>query len=119
MPKCPDCKKTFPGGERAGHCAACCETFIGLAAFEAHRVGEHGTPDRRCELKPETYTNSKGQTAHGHWRDDNGYLHIGQRGYWADESKHGTDLSAENAASGTGGHTADSEPAKTENEGNR
>ena len=65
-PTHPKCGKQFPNGNRAGHCAACCETFIGLTAFEAHRVGEHGT-DRRCELQPK------------HWQDENGYWHHGDK----------------------------------------
>jgi hypothetical protein len=83
---CKDCKKPFPHSERAGHCTACHETFIGLAAFDAHRVGEHGTPDRRCELKPEESTGEKGQTAYGHWQDERGYWHHGKRGYWAEDA---------------------------------
>lgn len=80
---CKDCGKTWPHSEHAGHCAACCETFMGLAAFDAHRVGEHGV-DRRCELKPETWETEKG-TRHGHWQDARGYWHYGRRGYWNDK----------------------------------
>ena len=79
----PKCGKQFPNGNRAGHCAACCETFIGLAAFEAHRVGEHGT-GRRCEMKP--YVSHRRAapgglviTTFGHWQDDNGYWHYGEK----------------------------------------
>lgn len=72
----PKCGKRFPSGSRAGHCAACCETFIGTAAFEAHRVGEHGTPERRC-LTPETETASDGTKPF--WQDDRGYWHFGER----------------------------------------
>jgi hypothetical protein len=82
--KCPDCKNTFPSGDRAGHCSACCRTFIGLNAFEAHRVGQHGTPDRRCELQPETRTDDDGRIRYGHWQDERGYWHVGQRGFWGD-----------------------------------
>ncbi|GAA3705848.1 hypothetical protein GCM10023081_47070 [Arthrobacter ginkgonis] len=77
----PKCGKTFPGGERTGHCGACCETFIGLISFEAHRVGEHGTPDRRCELKP--YISHRKEYPHttlfGHWPDERGFWHFGEK----------------------------------------
>jgi hypothetical protein len=63
----PKCGKRFPNGSRAGHCAGCCETFIGNTAFEAHRAGEHGTPERRCEIGP------------NHWQDDRGHWHVGPR----------------------------------------
>ena len=67
QPYHPKCGKRFPGGNQAGHCAACCETFIGLGAFEAHRVGTHTPDTRRCELQPD------------HWQDERGYWHHGQR----------------------------------------
>ena len=69
---CKDCGKAFPHSERAGHCTACCETFIGIGAFDTHRTGRHGTPDRRCELTDK------------HWQDERGYWHIGERGFWGD-----------------------------------
>lgn len=75
----PKCGKSFPGSNTAGHCAACCETFMGLAAFEMHRVGEHGTPDRRCELQPAETIGDDGKTRYGHWRDDRGFWHFGRR----------------------------------------
>lgn len=62
----PKCGKRFPNGSRAGHCAGCCETFIGNGAFEQHRVGDHET-DRRCEIQG------------GHWLDDSGHYHYGPR----------------------------------------
>ena len=62
----PKCGKRFPGGPRSGHCSGCCETFIGLASFEVHRVGKHGE-DRRCEVTEE------------HWADARGYWHYGPR----------------------------------------
>jgi hypothetical protein len=62
----PKCGKSFPGGSSAGHCSGCCETFIGLAAFEAHRRGEHGV-DRHCELTDK------------HWTDERGYYHYGPK----------------------------------------
>lgn len=65
-PTHPKCGKSYPGGSSAGHCSGCCETFIGLAAFEAHRRGEHGV-DRRCEITDK------------HWTDDRGYWHVGAK----------------------------------------
>ena len=65
-PKCPDCGQSFPGGDGYGHCSVCCETFRGLTAFDAHRVGEHGV-DRRCEIREQ------------HWRDERGHWHYGER----------------------------------------
>jgi hypothetical protein len=43
----PKCGKAYTHSERVGHCAACCETFKGIIAFDLHRVGEHGA-GRRC-----------------------------------------------------------------------
>jgi hypothetical protein len=65
-PSHPKCGKSFPGGSSAGHCSACCETFIGLNSFEAHRVGAHGV-DRRCELSEK------------HWADERGFWHHGPK----------------------------------------
>jgi len=66
----PKCGKTFPHNSRAGHCGGCCETFIGMGAFEKHRIGEHGT-DRRCaELVEEE---------NRFWQDKDGYWHFGPK----------------------------------------
>ena len=73
----PKCGKRFPSGTQAGHCAACCETFIGNTAFEAHRVGEHGK-DRRCQIQPYETATDNG-TRYGHWADQNGYWHHGRK----------------------------------------
>jgi hypothetical protein len=75
---CVNCGKQWPHTNRYGHCAAegCHETFVGLGAFDAHRVGKHGTPDRRCEIGEK------------HWQDEKGYWHTGKRleagekGWW-------------------------------------
>lgn len=80
MPVHPKCGKTFPSGERAGHCGSCCETFIGLSAFESHRVGAHGTPERRCEIQPyETIDPETLYARYGHWIDERGYWHYGRK----------------------------------------
>ena len=64
---CKDCGDQFPNSNRTGHCTACCRTFVGLTAFDAHRTGAHGTPERRCELTTK------------HWQDERGYWHHGHR----------------------------------------
>lgn len=66
----PACGKTFPNGSRAGHCSGCCETFIGLTAFEKHRIGDHNV-DRRCD----TLTDGE----NGYWLDESGYWHHGPK----------------------------------------
>lgn len=43
---CPRCPSTW-AGLRTSHCAACHETFTGLAAFDKHRAGLH-TKKRYC-----------------------------------------------------------------------
>jgi len=74
----PKCGKTFPGGDGSGHCSGCCETFIGLTSFDAHRQGPHA--ERRCELEPyETLDPETGRTRYGHWQDDRGYWRYGKR----------------------------------------
>lgn len=84
----PTCGKTFPGSNSAGHCATCCETFIGLTAFENHRVGDF--PDgRRCEIQPYESVGDDGKTRFGHWADDRGYWHHGKRMTQADKEARG------------------------------
>ena len=65
--RCIDCGAEFPNTDRIGHCASCHRTFASSSAFDKHRVGKHGTPDRRCELGPL------------HWRDLRGIWHYGKR----------------------------------------
>ena len=36
-------------GTLTSHCSGCCETFSGLAAFDAHRTGSHAKGDRHCQ----------------------------------------------------------------------
>ena len=65
----PKCGKTYPSSERVGHCAACCETFKGLKAFDLHRVGQHGTGDRRCLTVLELQEGELWDTDNnGYWR---------------------------------------------------
>lgn len=40
-------------GTRTSHCSGCCRTFAGLAAFDAHRDGNHARGERHC-VDPET-----------------------------------------------------------------
>ena len=75
----PKCGKTFPASATAGHCAVCCETFIGLTAFDMHRVGLPGGPDRRCELQPYESVSKRGTPVYGHWKDADGYWHFGKK----------------------------------------
>ncbi|MGP9528600.1 FDXHR family putative zinc-binding protein [Glutamicibacter sp. AOP5-A2-18] len=87
MPIHPKCNKEFPDGTRAGHCATCCETFIGNTAFEAHRVGQF--PDgRRCEIQPyENGTTESGVPKYGHWQDEKDYWHYGKQLTQAEKDK--------------------------------
>lgn len=76
----PKCGKQFPNSSRAGHCSGCCETFIGLASFENHRTGDHAT-GRSCQIKPYTsyHTEYPHTIVFGHWQDDDGYWHFGEK----------------------------------------
>ncbi len=77
-PTCPDCKKTFPGSNNAGHCRSCHRTFIGLKSFDAHRMGAF--PDgRHCDLVPYELPSPSGKTRYGHWADDHGFFHHGRK----------------------------------------
>lgn len=83
---CPDCHQTYPGGERAGHCAACHQTFIGLVSFDAHRVGPF--PDgRHCQIQPYESTTANGGTRYGHWADADGNWHHGRKLTQADRER--------------------------------
>jgi len=75
----PACGKTFPAGTQAGHCPTCCETFIGGTAFDMHRVGMPGTPQRHCEIQPYESVGKSGKTVYGHWADELGYWHYGKK----------------------------------------
>ncbi|GAB3621137.1 hypothetical protein GCM10027417_23980 [Glutamicibacter endophyticus] len=70
-PYCPRCNKHFPAGDRTGHCGQCHETFYGLASFENHRRGAHGT-NRHCIL-PGT------DQSLDWWKDDRQRWHLGQQ----------------------------------------
>ena len=68
----PKCGKSFPGGDRAGHCATCCETFIGLATFDAHLSRDES--GAYLHLDPSTAPEKAKW-----WRDGSGYWHKGAR----------------------------------------
>lgn len=66
----PKCGKRYPANNTHGHCAACCETFVGLTAFDAH-IGENG-----CQIKPYKV---EGRKSYGHWLDEKGFYHYGKK----------------------------------------
>jgi hypothetical protein len=68
----PKCGKSFPGGDSAGHCANCCETFIGLATFDAHLTRDES--GRYFHTDPST-TPAEAMW----WLDDRGCWHKGAR----------------------------------------
>lgn len=69
----PKCGNRFPSGDRYGHCATCCRTFVGEKAFDRHRR------DGTCIMMPETYISSNLNTVTGHWQDSRGFWHFGDR----------------------------------------
>mgnify|MGYP001615205842 FL=1 len=75
----PKCGQAFPNSPRYGHCAACCETFSGQQAFDAHRRGPFEGNQRYCEVAPYEHTGDDGVTRYGHWKDVEGYWHFGKR----------------------------------------
>ena len=77
----PKCGKTIPGGNSGGHCARCCESFRGDAAFDKHliRHRENGTTTRMECQHPSTATTPTGKPL-DYWQDDKGIWHLGARG---------------------------------------
>jgi hypothetical protein len=61
----PKCGLRFANNNTEGHCAACCETFIGLRAFDKHRRGG--------------FCNELVDGEHGFWQDDQRRWHWGPR----------------------------------------
>lgn len=79
------CGREIPGGTSGGHCAKCCRSFRGTAAFDNHlRRREDGHSD--C-LDPATATKPKTGELHPYWEDDKGIWHYGARGYWDDKEQ--------------------------------
>ena len=68
----PKCGKTFPGGDSAGHCAVCCETFIGLATYDAHLTRDESGAYQHLDPAAADATAKW-------WLDDRGYWHKGNR----------------------------------------
>lgn len=72
----PKCGQRFADSERTGHCATCCQTFFGLAAFDQHlnrdETGEywHTVPNNGVDKW---------------WLDDKGRWHHGEK--MTDEQK--------------------------------
>lgn len=70
--KCVKCEGVFRNNNTIGHCGACCRTFSGVGAFDAHRQGEHGV-NRHC-ADPATLPEYRKM-----WIDDEGIWHAGER----------------------------------------
>jgi len=68
----PKCGKRFGNAQTIGHCAVCCETFVGLATFDAHMSRDEA--GKYIHLAPETAA-----AKHKWWADDRGYWHKGAR----------------------------------------
>ena len=63
------CGKTFPNSSRVGHCGGCHETFVGLGAFDQHRIGQG--KERRCLDLFDGIAEF--------WQDDRGFWHFGAK----------------------------------------
>ena len=68
----PKCGKRFPNNQRAGHCAVCCETFIGLATYDAHLSRDESGAYLHLDL-------ANADPALKWWADERGYWHKGDR----------------------------------------
>lgn len=55
-------------GERPAHCTVCHLTFGGDGGFDAHRVGRHTPPERRCLTTQELTVKGYSPNHRGHWR---------------------------------------------------
>lgn len=76
----PKCGKRIPGGNSGGHCAKCCESFRGEAAFDKHlvRYRRNGSVYRiECQDLASAVTPS-GKPL-DYWQDDKGIWHLGPR----------------------------------------
>lgn len=71
----PTCGKAIPGGNSGGHCAGCCESFRGAAAFEKHLIRTGGRP---IHQDPAAAVTPNGKPL-DYWQDDNGVWHLGPR----------------------------------------
>lgn len=68
----PKCGKKFSGAQSVGHCAVCCETFVGVTTFDAHLSRDEA--GKYTHLNPETADANKQW-----WADERGYWHKGPR----------------------------------------
>jgi len=71
----PRCGKRFPAGSRAGHCAVCCGTFIGLSAYDAHLSRDES--GAYIHLDPATLPTDAPKN--DWWADESGHWHKGAR----------------------------------------
>jgi len=71
MPWHPRCGKRFSNAQSVGHCPVCCETFVGVATYDAHLSRDE--EGKYLHLDPTTAPDAKW------WADDRGYWHKGAR----------------------------------------
>lgn len=57
----------LPPGTDKGRCPACWEYFNSTYAFDRHRVGRIGTPERRCLAVLEMQSSGWTKGPKGHW----------------------------------------------------
>lgn len=63
---CRDCGRSYPGGERGGHCTVCHESFRSDHLFDRHRVGRHEPAgQRRCLTETEMQARGWVRRDHG------------------------------------------------------
>lgn len=65
----PKCGARFPANDSTGHCAKCCRTFYGLAAFDQHQTRDGGT----------VTCNDPAESDGPWWLDEDGRWHYGHR----------------------------------------
>lgn len=75
----PACGKQFPSNNTHGHCSGCDETFVGITAFDAHRRTAVDGETRICVIQPYETPLGNGKTKFGHWLDEDGYYHYGEK----------------------------------------
>lgn len=66
----PKCDSRFPNSNNTGHCAECCQTFVGLTAFDRHL--DHTGGNLYSHLLPEDGVDDW-------WLDERGSWHWGKR----------------------------------------
>lgn len=84
----PPCGKTVPGGASGGHCAKCCLSFRGGAAFDRHMLrAEDGS---YIHQDPASAVTATGKPL-DYWLDGKGLWHLGPR----DDRRWSTDEGSE------------------------